>query len=385
MAEPVKMFPPIKRQLVQSLLYLFENQSASSKVINHSFKSNKKWGSRDRKSFAEGFYTIVRHAGIYFNELGLEDFKNVSEADCEEIVSLYESGFDTEPEVKRMKFSVSKDLEALLEKEMSDEKLDEFLEASSKTASVFLRVNSNLVSDEDCLKAFQEEDLQVRLIKQNCIELTERKNVFISPLFKKGYFEVQDGASQDVAHFMQLEKGMRVADTCAGAGGKTLHMSALMENAGTIVAMDIFPRRLEELKKRSKRAKSQNIEIKAIEGTKTIKRMAGKFDRLLLDVPCTGSGVYRRKPEAKLFFSKEEHERLTDIQQDILEHHSQLIKENGKMVYATCSVFPSENRQQVDKFLARHENFQLEEEVLNKVGQDGFDGFYMARLSKKKK
>ena len=80
----------------------------------------------------------------------------------------------------------------------------------------------------------------------------------------------------------------------------------------------------------------------------------------------------------------EEHERLTEIQQDVLEHHSTLIKDDGKMVYATCSVFPSENREQVDKFLARHEDFQLEEEVTNKVGQDGFDGFYMARLSKKK-
>ncbi len=292
-------------------------------------------------------------------------------------------GFDIKPEVERMAYSVSKNLEETLKNEMDDKQRLEFLKASMNTASVFLRVNLNLISDEECLKTLKAEELDVELIKPGCIELKERKNIFSSPSFKSGFFEVQDGASQDVAYFMQLEKGMRVADSCAGAGGKTLHMSSLMQNSGTIVAMDIFPRRLEELKKRAKRARSQNIEIKPIEGTKTVKRMVGKFDRLLLDVPCTGSGTYRRKPESKLFFSKGEHERLLAIQEEVLELHSKLVKEGGKMVYATCSVFPSENIKQVEKFLAKHSEFELEEEVSNFVGQDGFDGFYMARMKRK--
>ncbi len=383
MADPVKLYPPIQRQLIASLLYLFENQSASSKVINYSFKNNKKWGSRDRKSFAEAFYSIVRHAGVYFYEIKKDDFNQITEDDVAEIVELYMEGFDIKPEVERMEYSVSKDLEETLKNEMDAEQRLEFLKASTHTASVFLRVNLNLISDEECLKTLKAEDLDVELIKPGCIELKERKNIFSSPSFKSGFFEVQDGASQDVAYFMQLEKGMRVADSCAGAGGKTLHMSSLLNNSGTIVAMDIFPRRLEELKKRAKRAKSQNIEIKPIEGTKTVKRMAGKFDRLLLDVPCTGSGTYRRKPESKLFFSKGEHERLLAIQEEVLELHSKLVKEGGKMVYATCSVFPSENIKQVEKFLAKHSEFELEEEVSNAVGQDGFDGFYMARMKRK--
>ncbi|MGH1468270.1 MAG: RsmB/NOP family class I SAM-dependent RNA methyltransferase [Bdellovibrionales bacterium] len=383
MADPVKLYPPIQRQLIASLLYLFENQSASSKVINYSFKNNKKWGSRDRKSFAEAFYSIVRHAGVYFYEIKKDDFNQITEDDAAEIVELYMEGFDIKPEVERMAYSVSKDLEETLKNEMDDKQRLEFLKASMNTASVFLRVNLNLISDEECLKTLKAEELDVELIKPGCIELKERKNIFSSPSFKSGFFEVQDGASQDVAYFMQLEKGMRVADSCAGAGGKTLHMSSLMQNSGTIVAMDIFPRRLEELKKRAKRARSQNIEIKPIEGTKTVKRMVGKFDRLLLDVPCTGSGTYRRKPESKLFFSKGEHERLLAIQEEVLELHSKLVKEGGKMVYATCSVFPSENIKQVEKFLAKHSEFELEEEVSNFVGQDGFDGFYMARMKRK--
>lgn len=384
MAASIKMFPPIQRQLITSLHYLFENKSASSKVINFSFKNNKKWGSRDRKSFAEAFYTIVRNAGIYFAEVGQNNFEGVSEEEVSKIVDLYLEGFDVSPDSERMKYSISKDLEDTVNAEMNAAEKITFLEASSKTASVYLRVNLNLISAEDCLKELQSEELKIKLIKPGCLELLERKNIFSSPCFKKGYFEVQDGASQDVAYFMQLESGMRVADSCAGAGGKTLHMSSLLGNTGTIVAMDIFPRRLEELKKRARRAKSQNIEIKPIEGTKTVKRMAGKFDRLLLDVPCTGSGTYRRKPESKLFFSKEEHSRLVSIQQEILELHSQLVKPGGKMVYATCSVFPSENMKQVEKFLKAHDEFTLEESELNLVGQNGFDGFFMARMVRTK-
>ncbi len=380
MSEPIKMFPPIKRQLIESLHYLFENQSASSKVINYSFKKNKKWGSRDRRSFAEGFYTIVRHAGLYFSEVGLADFKNLTLEQTEKVVDLYLQAFKKEPEKSNLKHSVSLDLESVLISEMTEKERVEFLEESSKEAPVFLRVNTHLTRDDDCLENLRSEGFQVRLIKDNCIELIERKNIFLSPFFKKGHFEVQDGASQDVAHFLQLEKGMRVADTCAGAGGKSLHISALMENGGTVVSMDVFPRRLEELKKRSKRSQSQNIEIRPLSGSKILKRMAGKFDRVLMDVPCTGSGTFRRKPEAKLFFSKEEHVRLLQIQKEVLQTHSKLVKPGGKAVYATCSVLPSENKKQVVEFLENHKDFKLEEESFNKVGEGGFDGFYMARL-----
>ncbi len=383
MADVVKLFPPIQRQLIASLFYLFKNKSAGSKVVNYSFKNNKKWGSRDRKAFAEAFYEIIRHAGVYFAAIKKFNFNDVTKEDILRVVGLYVQGFKSTPSLERMIYSISKDLEELLKTEMSEEKKLSFLKNSSKKAAVFLRVNLNLISDERCLKLLKAEGLNVELVKAGCIKLSERKNIFTSPLFKVGFFEIQDGASQGVACFMQLEKGMRVADSCAGAGGKTLHISSLMQNTGTIVAMDIFSKKLDELKKRAKRAKSQNIIIKEIVGAKTIKRMAGKFDRLLLDVPCTGSGTYRRKPEKKLFFSKQEHQRVLKIQEELLNMHSKLVKEGGKMIYATCSVFPSENTNQVENFLEKHSEFELEEEVSNFVGQNNFDGFYMARMRRR--
>ena len=381
---PVKLYTPIKNGLVSSLAYLFENKSSASKVIQYTFKQNKKWGSRDRKVFAEAFYTIVRHAGWYFAAIEKKDFSALSVEETYKIVSLYEEGAALEePEAFNLMHSISKDLEEVLRAELSEDEMMDFLKKSNEEAPVFLRVNTLKVNDQGCAKHLMDEDIKTIKVKENCLMLDERKNIFTTDTFKKGYFEIQDGASQDVAPFMELEKGMRVADSCSGAGGKALHMAAKLENTGTLVAMDIFPRRLEELKKRAKRAGVSNLQIKPIEGTKTIKRMDAKFDRALLDVPCTGAGTYRRKPEAKLFFSREEHARLMQTQQEILELHSKLVKPGGKLIYATCSVFPSENKKQVDLFLENHSDFEFEKDVSNSVGQDSFDGFYMARLCKK--
>jgi 16S rRNA (cytosine967-C5)-methyltransferase len=381
--EPVKIFTPIKNGLVSSLTYLFENRSSASKVIQYTFKQNKKWGSRDRKVFAEAFYTIVRHAGWYFAAIGKKDFSALTLEETYKIVTLYEEGAALEAPLDfHLKHSISKDLEEVLRSEQSEDQMLDFLKKSNEEAPVFLRVNTLKTNDKGCAEHLLKEGIKSSKVKENCLMLEERKNIFTSDTFKNGFFEIQDGASQDVAPFMELEKGMRVADSCSGAGGKALHMASKLENSGTLVAMDIFPRRLEELKKRAKRAGVSNLQIKPIEGTKTIKRMENKFDRTLLDVPCTGAGTYRRKPEAKLFFSKEEHARLMQTQQEILELHSKLVKPGGKLIYATCSVFPTENRKQVDLFLKRHEEFKFETDESKSVGQDSFDGFYMARMVK---
>ena len=384
MRTTVKLFPPIKRQLVSSLSYLFENKAAASKVIQYSFKQNKKWGARDRKVFAESFYTILRHAGPYFAAIKKEAYSELSVEEAAKIVNLFEEGSILErPQNLFFKETTSKDLLEALSDELSEDQQKLFLKKSSEMAPVFLRVNTLKTTDVECMKVLAEEGVATESVKNNCLVLGERKNVFSTQAFKKGFFEVQDGASQDVAPFMELSKGLRVADSCSGAGGKALHMAALMQNTGTLVAMDVFPKRLEDLKKRSKRAGVSNIQIKAIEGTKTVKRMQGQFDRVLLDVPCTGSGTYRRKPESKIFFSKEEHERLLKTQKEIFELHSKLVKSGGKLIYATCSILPSENKEQVESFLSAHSEFELEAERTNNVGQDQFDGFYMAKLIKR--
>ena len=129
--------------------------------------------------------------------------------------------------------------------------------------------------------------------------LTERANVFLTDAFKEGFFEVQDASSQLVAYFLDVQPGMRVVDTCAGAGGKTLHLASLMENKGQLIAMDLYESKLKQLKIRAKRNGAFNIEPRVIESTKTIKKLHEKADRVLIDAPCSGLGVLKRNPDSK--------------------------------------------------------------------------------------
>ncbi len=220
-------------------------------------------------------------------------------------------------------------------------------------------------------------------MKQNAvgIVLEKRKNTFRLPSFKSGFFEVQDGGSQMIAPYLEVEAGMRIIDACAGAGGKALHLAALTENKGQIIAMDVEAWKLKELQKRARRNGVHNIETRPIENAKTIKRLHNSADRLLLDVPCSGTGVIKRNPDTKWKLRPEHLDRVRKIQSDILEDYSKMLKSGGKMVYATCSILRSENEDQVDHFLSTHPEFSLlKQERINP--SEWSDGFFMALLEK---
>ena len=196
---------------------------------------------------------------------------------------------------------------------------------------------------------------------------------------------MQDASSQRVAEFCRPQSGMRVVDTCAGAGGKTLHLSALMQNKGQIIAMDIFAHKLEELKKRAKRDGVFNVQTRLAEA-KTIKRLAQTADIVLIDATCSGLGVLKRNPDAKWKLTPEKIDQIRQEQAQILSQYSKIAKVGGKVVYATCSILPSENQQQVKHFLISPEaqafRFVREEIILAHL--TGFDGFYMAELVREK-
>jgi 16S rRNA (cytosine967-C5)-methyltransferase len=178
---------------------------------------------------------------------------------------------------------------------------------------------------------------------------------------------------------------MRVIDSCAGAGGKSLHLSALMENKGQLLALDIYPGKLNELKKRAKRAGAFNIETRLISSSKVIKRLSNTADRVLIDAPCTGLGVLRRNPDAKWKLQPDFVAEVCQTQQELLTSYSRMLKPGGQMVYATCSILPLENEKQVSAFLKSEpgRDFQLQEEQHVFPSREGFDGFYMARLERR--
>jgi 16S rRNA (cytosine967-C5)-methyltransferase len=235
---------------------------------------------------------------------------------------------------------------------------------------------------EELLNWFKREKFKAEPMDlPDAIRITERTNIYRPEAFTLGMFEQQDHSSQLVAPFLDITPGMRVVDACAGNGGKTLHLASIMGNKGRIIAMDTAEWKLTELRSRSRRAGASIVEAKVIESSKTIKRLKDSADRLLLDVPCSGLGVLRRNPDSKWKLTPERIDELRRIQEDILNRYWVMVKPKGKLVYATCSILPSENEHQVKRFIDKYNGqFVLEDEQKISPAQSGFDGFYMARI-----
>ncbi|MBM3176615.1 MAG: RsmB/NOP family class I SAM-dependent RNA methyltransferase [Bacteroidetes bacterium] len=394
----MKLYPNLVNAVLDGLDRIFTDQEYADKVIERLLKQDPRWGSRDRRFIAETIYDIVRWrrwlaaiaktsennleamVAVYlvwkFNEL--PGWNIFSDYQKEKIVSEIKS--DSFP--RKIRMSIPDWLDTLGELELGTRWPIE-LESLNNPAPVHLRVNTLKTDRQRLLKQLHEEGIEATALDHpsTAIELVERKNIFRSTAFQSGLFEVQDAASQQVALFLNPQQGERIVDACAGAGGKSLHLSSIMGNSGKIVAMDTAGWKLDELKKRARRAGSSNIETRIIEGTKTIKRLEHSADRLLLDVPCSGLGVLRRNPDAKWKLSMASIEETKNQQKEILNLYHRILKPGGTMVYATCSILPSENGFQVKNFLETNPNFILEEER-SLFPSEGTDGFYMARLRK---
>jgi 16S rRNA (cytosine967-C5)-methyltransferase len=185
-----------------------------------------------------------------------------------------------------------------------------------------------------------------------------RRSVTAGPAFQTGLVEIQDEGSQLVAALVGAVPEMRVVDWCAGAGGKTLAIAMLMQNRGTLVACDVSAPRLEGAVRRLRRAGVQNCERHLVgPGDKWAKRRGGTFDRVLVDAPCTGTGTWRRNPDARLRLREQDLAELVPKQAMILDTAARLVRLGGRLVYATCSLLPAENEEQVDHFLTRHPDF----------------------------
>ncbi len=192
------------------------------------------------------------------------------------------------------------------------------------------------------------------------LRIEERSPVTAGAAFRSGLVEIQDEGSQLIALVVDARPGMRVADWCAGAGGKTLAMAAAMENRGQVVACDVSAARLEGAVKRLRRAGAHNVERHLITaGDKWVKRRSGSFDRVLVDAPCTGTGTWRRNPDARLRLRAEDLAELLPKQAAILDTAQSLVRKGGRLVYATCSLLAEENEAQVSGFLDRHPDFAV--------------------------
>ncbi|MFC7334223.1 RsmB/NOP family class I SAM-dependent RNA methyltransferase [Rhodocista pekingensis] len=188
-----------------------------------------------------------------------------------------------------------------------------------------------------------------------------RAPVSALPVFRDGLFEIQDEGSQLVALLADPRPGMQVVDFCAGAGGKTLAIAAMMDNKGRVVASDVLEGRLTRAKERFRRAGLHNIETRALSSERDpwVKRHKGKFDRVVVDAPCSGTGTWRRNPDSRWRPLGPGLAELLPLQAAILDSAARLVRPGGRLVYATCSLLPEENERQVEAFLAGHPTFRL--------------------------
>ena len=392
--------------VIDALNLIFNEGEYADKVIEKVLRYDKRWGARDRGFIAETTYDIVRWKRLYSEISEVHEpysrphlfrlfgvwcvLKGIRIPDWKQLEGTPErrikGRFDELRKIRKFRESIPDWLDELGEKALGGSLWTREIGALNQQAEVILRANTLKIQKIQLQKVLAQEDIETETLKgyPDALKLKERKNVFTTQAFKDGLFEVQDASSQLVAPFLEVKPGQRVVDACAGAGGKTLHLAAQMENKGQLIAMDIYESKLKKLKVRARRNGVHNMETRVIENTKVIKKLHNKADRVLLDAPCSGLGVIRRNPDSKWKLQPEFLERIKGVQRDILRDYSKMVKPGGKLVYATCSILPEENSEQVQHFLASEAGqdfiFVKEQSIL--ASQSGFDGFYMALMEK---
>jgi len=392
--------------VIDSIRDIFNEGVYADKAVEKALKRDKRWGSRDRKFVAETIYEIVRWKRLYaeiaevkepfdrnnlwrlfsvwcvLKGIALPDWNQIEPTPSRRI----KGKFDELSKIRKFRESIPDWIDEVAVSELGEELWTKELAALNKQAEVILRTNTLNTTKEALQKELQDESIFTEFIPNHsdALRLVERANVFRTEVFKKGYFEVQDASSQLVAEYLDVAPGMKVIDTCAGAGGKTLHLASFMKNKGQIIAMDIYESKLKKLKIRARRNKVHNIDTRVIDSTKPIKKLYNKADRVLIDAPCSGIGVLRRNPDSKWKLQPEFLDNIKKVQQDILQKYSKMVKSGGKLVYATCSVLPSENQNQITEFLVSEsgKDFKLIKDNKVFAHTSGFDGFYMALLEK---
>ncbi|MBB4801892.1 16S rRNA (cytosine967-C5)-methyltransferase [Flavobacterium nitrogenifigens] len=393
---------------IDSLNAIFNEGEYADKVVARALKKDKRWGSSDRKFVAETIYEIVRWKRLYAEIAEVKEpydrdnlwrmfavwavLRGYPIPDWRQLEGTPErkikGRFDELSKTRAVKESIPDWMDELGVKELGEKVWAKEIAAQNQPAKVILRTNTLKGTKESLRNTLMDLNIETEYLKDQpeALVLKERANVFLTDAFKQGLFEVQDANSQLVAGFLDVKPGMRVVDTCAGAGGKTLHMASLMENKGQLIAMDLYESKLKQLKLRAKRNGAFNIEYRIIDSTKVIKKLHEKADRVLIDAPCSGLGVLKRNPDSKWKLQPEFIDNIRKVQSEVLESYSKIVKPGGKLVYATCSVLPSENQEQVEKFLKTEigQQFTFIEDRKMLASESGFDGFYMALMERKK-
>ncbi len=376
-------------------LLLF-NQPAD-RVVSRYFRANPKLGNRDRALIAEAAFAVLRRKNEFSQfaasgsgpqarrlallglvsalsegglgsgnrlESALADLAFVLQTDEFEWLQRY-GQVDRNALAPMIKNNLPEWLWNELTQSLGKERCEQLAETLMKPAPLDLRVNTMKINRDDLLAQMNASTNRFEAIPTpyslDGIRIFGKPSLQTSTWFKDGLFEVQDEGSQILCHLLAPKRGEMVVDFCAGAGGKTLALGAMMRSTGRLYAFDTSERRLANLKPRLARSGLSNVHPVWIdsENDPKIKRLAGKIDRVLVDAPCSGLGTIRRNPDLKWRQTPEEIKKLGQTQLAILESAGRLVKPGGRLVYATCSLLDQENQGLVELFLEKHPEFEV--------------------------
>lgn len=344
------------------------------------FKSNRSIGSHDRKYIAETTYKMVRWQGLV-------DFFCKEDLSFEKRIQVLE-GLDPESHLEddsipiHTRLSFPKEYFTFLSDQIGEAKAKEFCLESNFPAPITIRTNTAKISrDELFSRLSKTQEVTLGSFSPAAIHFANRVNFLILPEFKEGFFEAQDEASQMASFHVGVKPGDHFLDYCAGSGGKSLAIAPQMHGKGQLYLHDIRTNILVEAKKRLNRAGIQNMQIIQTEDLKK-KNLHGKMDWVLVDAPCSGSGTLRRNPDMKWKLDLKNLENTVSLQREIFAKALTFVKPKGHIVYATCSVFPLENDDQVDFFLKEFPVKLASPPFKSFPSRGGMDGFYSVVLQK---
>lgn len=375
---------------------VFNDHKVLDYELANAFGANPKWGKRDRSFIAETVFEVVRWRRALSFLVGSDETTALCAAQwvrmgfdlpewwsytgaTAETIKARETELADQP--RTIRESIPDWLDALGAEELGDA-WDSELAALNQRTRVYLRVNTLKTTRAKAIEWLATFHIPATEVPglPDALALLPGKTIPKS-VRMDGRVEIQDGGSQMIAPLLDPQPGERVIDACAGAGGKSLHLAALMHNEGQIFGMDIAKRKLLELERRAKRADAgKMIKSRAITSTITTD-YAEVADRLLIDAPCSGLGTLKRQPDLKWRLTHEQIDKVRSIQAELLSKYTAMLKPGGRLVYATCSILPSENRAAVDHLLSQG-GFSLIKECPVSPAGTGYDGFYAAALVK---
>ena len=298
------------------------------------------------------------------------------------------------------KFSFEPWMIRLFIKQYGEERTMKIMAGLNETPKVTVRVNESKGEYDEVFENLEEMGYKIEegYACPEAIKIEGGKGVESNELFKQGLITVQDESAMLVAPLLEINKGEKILDLCAAPGGKTTHIAELLDNTGEVLAFDLHENKLSLIEENAKRLGLTNIVCKTMDATKLNSDYISYGDKVLIDVPCSGLGIIRKKPEIKWNKTRQQLRDLVEIQRDIMENAWQYLKSGGILLYSTCTLNKEENEDNLKWFLSKHSDAEIEKLYIGNnnnfiynvdgsltiLPNDSMDGFFMGKIKKKK-